>query len=134
MLTHSLLVESVALRRLGGSAGENDSPGDNFDGRPGASREKKLGPLTRKGTRDSAADPASSSVDHRNLVLEHHLSLFFAWVVTPAHLKSKTGVRAVEDPDTTTPRKWARAFRPVRPPPGVYIRSTRDTVIRGWGW
>jgi hypothetical protein len=70
-----LLVESVDLRRLGGSAGGNDFPGNNFDRCPVASREKKLGPLTGKGTRDSAADSASGSVDHRNLVLEHHLSL-----------------------------------------------------------
>src|SRR5207245_10408705 len=78
MRVHSLLVESVYLRRLGESAAGNDFLGDNFDGCPVASREKKLGPLTRKGTRDSAADPASGSVDHRNPVLEHHLSLFCA--------------------------------------------------------
>src|SRR5260370_1898475 len=72
MLAHGLLVESVDLRRLGGSAGGNDFFGDNFDACPVASREKKLGPLTRKGTRDSAADRASGSVDHRNLLLEQH--------------------------------------------------------------
>src|SRR2546425_3420967 len=90
MRVHSLLVESVYLRRLGGSACGNDFLGDNFDGCPVASREKKLGPVTRKGTRDNATDPVTGSVDHRNLVLEHHLSLFCAWVVTPAHLKTKT--------------------------------------------
>src|SRR5258707_5937493 len=79
MLVHSLLIESVYLRRHGESAGGNDFFGDDFDGCPVASREKKLGPLTRKGTRDSTADPASGSVDHRNLVLEqHHLSYFCA--------------------------------------------------------
>src|SRR5260370_39398187 len=79
MLAHGLLVESVDLRPLGGSAGGNDFFGDNFDACPVASREKKLGPLTRKGTRDSAADRASGSVDHRNLVLEqHHYFSYFA--------------------------------------------------------
>jgi hypothetical protein len=29
----------------------------------------------------ACSDPASGSVDHRNLVLEHHLSLVCAWVV-----------------------------------------------------
>src|SRR6266852_9582515 len=78
MLVNSLLIQSVYPRRLGGSAGGNDFFGDNVDGCSVASREKKLGPLTRKGTRDGAADPASRSVDHRNLVLEHHsLSHFF---------------------------------------------------------
>src|SRR5260370_41536065 len=72
MVADGLLVESVDLRRLGGSAGGNDFFGDNFDACPVAPREKKLGPLTRKGTRDSAADRTSSSVDHRNLVLEQH--------------------------------------------------------------
>jgi hypothetical protein len=32
MLVHGLLVESVDLCRLGGSAGGNDFLGDNFDG------------------------------------------------------------------------------------------------------
>ena len=32
MLVHGLLVESVDLRRLGGSAGGNDVLGDRFDG------------------------------------------------------------------------------------------------------
>src|SRR5688572_23050233 len=73
MLVHSLLVESVDLRRLGGSAGGNDVLGDNFDGCQVAPGEKKIGPLRRKGACDSAADHASGSVDHRNLVLQHHL-------------------------------------------------------------
>jgi hypothetical protein len=73
MLVHSLLVESVNLRRLGGSAGRNDFLGDSFDGCPVASGEKKLGSLARKGACDTAADRASDSVDHRNLILQHHL-------------------------------------------------------------
>jgi Group II intron, maturase-specific domain len=32
--------------------------------------------LRRKGACDSAADPASRSVDHRNLVVQHHLAFF----------------------------------------------------------
>ena len=73
MRVHSLLVESVYLRSLGGSAGGNDLLGDDLDGCPAASRQKDAGPLSSKGTRDSAADPAPGSVDHRNLVIQHHL-------------------------------------------------------------
>jgi hypothetical protein len=73
MLVHSLLVESVDLRRLGGSAGGIDFLGDRVDRCPVAPGEKELGPLSRKGACDGAADPASPSVDHRNLVLQHHL-------------------------------------------------------------
>jgi hypothetical protein len=73
MLVHGLLVESVDLRRLGGSAGGNDFLGDSFDGCQVAPGEKDVGPLEREGACDSAADRASGSVDHRNLVLQHHL-------------------------------------------------------------
>src|ERR671919_1114848 len=73
MLVHGLLVESVDLRRLGGSTDGNDVLGDNFDRCQGAPGEKEIGPLSRKGACDSAADRASGSVDHRNLVLQHHL-------------------------------------------------------------
>src|SRR5215510_716154 len=73
MLVHGLLVESVDLRHLGGSAGGNDVLGDRFDRCPAAPGEKKLGPLVRKGACDSTADRASSAIDHRNLVLQHHL-------------------------------------------------------------
>jgi hypothetical protein len=59
MLVHGLLVESVDLRRLGGSAGGNDFLGDNFDGCQVAPGEKKIGPLRRKGACDSAADRVS---------------------------------------------------------------------------
>src|SRR5262252_3795889 len=81
MLVHGLLVESVDLRRLGGSTGGNDFPGDSFDGCQVAPAEKEPGPFRRKGTRDSAADLASGSVDHRNLVLQHHL-----WFLLQHHL------------------------------------------------
>src|SRR5262249_37811358 len=77
MLVYCLLIESVYLRRLGESAGGHDFFGDNFDGCLVASREKKLGPLTRKGTSDSAADRASGSVVLLNLLLQHHLWLPF---------------------------------------------------------
>src|ERR687897_3916487 len=90
MLVHSLLIESVDLRRLGGSTGGNDVLGDSFDRCQVAPGEKKLGPLRRKGVCDSAADRASGSVDHRNLVLEQHLwFLPVPWVVAPAHLMSQ---------------------------------------------
>src|SRR5687767_15591392 len=74
MLVHRLLVESVDLRGLGGSSGGNDLLGERFDRCPESPGEKELGALRRKGARDSAADRASGSVDHRNLVLEHHLA------------------------------------------------------------
>jgi len=48
MLVHRLLIESVFLRRRGGSAVGNDFFGYNFDGCPVASREKKLGPSRPK--------------------------------------------------------------------------------------
>src|SRR6266540_4509242 len=76
MLVHGLLVESVELRRLGGSAGGNDVLSDRFDRCPLAPGEKNPGALAGKGTRDSAAGPASGSVEHRNLVLQHHLCSF----------------------------------------------------------
>src|SRR5216684_8986316 len=72
MLVYSLLVESVGLRRLGGSAGGNDVLSDRFDRCLAAPGEKNLGPFARKGACDSTADRTSASVDHRNLVLQHH--------------------------------------------------------------
>src|SRR5207244_1204907 len=45
---------------------------DRFDRRLTSPGEKNLGPFARKGTCDSAADRASGSVDHRNLVLQQH--------------------------------------------------------------
>jgi hypothetical protein len=48
MLVHSLLIESVYLRRVGGSAGGNDFIGDNFDRCHVAPGEKEIGPLSRK--------------------------------------------------------------------------------------
>src|SRR5262245_63904817 len=77
MLVHSLLVESVDLRRLGRSAGGNDVLSDRFDRRPAAPGEKKSGPLARKGACDSAADCASGSIDHSVLVLKQHCIFSF---------------------------------------------------------
>jgi hypothetical protein len=62
-------LSSVDLCCLGGSASGNNVLGDSFDGCPVASGEKKLGALAREHACDSAADRASGSVDHRNLVL-----------------------------------------------------------------
>jgi hypothetical protein len=90
MLVHGLSVESVDLRRLGGSAGGNDVLGDNFDGCPETPGEKKLGPLRRKGACDSAADRASGSVDHRNLVFQHHLDSLRWWEL---RLSIESGLR-----------------------------------------
>src|SRR5262245_60851274 len=69
MAVHGLLIESVDFGRLGGSAGEHDFLGDNLDRCHMATGEKQLSSLARKRTCDGAADGASSSVDHRNLVL-----------------------------------------------------------------
>src|SRR5262249_27764682 len=73
MLVHSLLVESVDLRPLGGSSGGNDFLSDRLDQSTVAPGQKKLGPFARKGACDSTADITSASVDHRNLVLPQHL-------------------------------------------------------------
>src|SRR5438477_11068535 len=73
MPVHGLLVQSVDLRSLRGSAVGNDPLGDGFDGCQVAPGEKKIGPLRRKGVCNSAADRAAGSVDHRNLILQHHL-------------------------------------------------------------
>src|ERR687897_1134331 len=80
MLIHSLLVESVDLRRLGGSAGGNDLLSDRFDRCQAAPGEKELGSLSREGACDSSADCASGPVDHCNLVLQHHL-----WFLSERH-------------------------------------------------
>src|SRR6267143_7166492 len=72
MLVHSLLIESVDRRRLGGSASGNDVPSDRVDRCPEAPGDKKLAPLARKGACDSTADRTSGSVDHRNLVVQQH--------------------------------------------------------------
>src|SRR5680860_976212 len=60
------------IAAAGGSAGSRDVVGDQVDGGPVAPGEKYLGTLRRKSACDRAADPASSSIDHRNLVLQHH--------------------------------------------------------------
>src|SRR5215467_1813935 len=115
MLVHSLFVEGVDLRRLGGSPGGDNVIGD-FYGCPEASREKKLGPLARKCACDSTADAASGSVDHGNLVLQHHL------LGPPASFSSVPLVEAVDDADTATLGKWAPTNRPVRPSASVSMR------------
>src|SRR5262245_35154222 len=84
MLVDGLLVESVDLGRRGGSSGGNDFLGDRFDGRSLAPGKKEPGPLARKGARDCAADRASGSVDHRNLVFQHHSGLL-AWCQLVEH-------------------------------------------------
>src|SRR2546428_13086034 len=74
MPVHGLLIESVYLRRLGGSAGGNNVLGDYFYRCPEAPGEKKLGPLARKGACNSTTDCTSGSVDHGNLVFQQHIS------------------------------------------------------------
>ena len=98
MPVHCLLVERVDLRGLGGSAGGNDFLGDNLDGCQVAPGEKELGPLRGKGACDSAADRASGAVDHRNLVLQHHL-----WFLSGSGVVTGCPFRGVlvETPATT---------------------------------
>src|SRR5215831_8036905 len=73
MPLHGSLVECVDLCRLAGSAGCADVLGDRFDRCAEAPGEKSLRPLAGEGACHSTADAASSSVDHCNLVLQHHL-------------------------------------------------------------
>jgi hypothetical protein len=88
MLVHRLLVEGVDLRRVGGSASGTDVRGDNLDGYQGAPSEKHVGTLRRKRACDRAADRASGSVDHRDLVLQHHLWFLSGAGGHAAHLVS----------------------------------------------
>src|SRR5262245_47180960 len=92
MPVHGLFVESVDLRGLGGSSGGNDFLSDSLDRCPVPPGEKKLGPLARKGACDSAADRASGSVDHCNLVLQHHLWSPCRFGLSP-RITSARGVR-----------------------------------------
>ncbi len=94
---HARFVKGVDLRCFGASALRNDFRGDNLDRCAVAPGEKNLRPLARKGACDSTADFTRSAVDHRNLVLKHHV-----WV------------------DTAMSAEWASANRPVRRPAGVY--------------
>src|SRR5690348_14769257 len=73
MLVHSLLVESIDLRRCSECAAGNDIFSNGFDGCTAASGEKNLGPFAREGACGSTADRTSASVDHCNLVFQHHL-------------------------------------------------------------
>src|SRR5579863_7026671 len=116
MLVHSLLVESIDLRRLGGAAGGNDVLSDRFDRRQFAPGEKNLRPLACEGA-CGAADVASGTVDHCNFVLQHHVRFLSVLSVN---------VRIVNDVDTRTPGKWAPTNRPVRPSAGVYTEWKND--------
>ena len=58
---------------LGESRVVNDFPCDCFDRCFVAPREKKTSPLACKGACDRAADRASGSINHCNLVLQYHL-------------------------------------------------------------
>ena len=60
MLDHSLLVESVDRRRLGGSAGGNDVLGDHFDGRQFVRGEKEIGASDAKAHAKRAAPSTRS--------------------------------------------------------------------------
>src|SRR5262245_36144982 len=84
MPVHSLFVESVDLRCLGGSSGGNNFLGHGVNRCLVAPGEKKLGPLARKGKCDSAADRAAGSVDHSVLILKRHgISPFLSRTVRP---------------------------------------------------
>src|SRR4030095_9403876 len=68
----SRFVESVDLRRLGGSTRGNNFLRNRFDGRRVPPGEKQIGPVRCKRACDSAPDRASGSVNHSNLILEQH--------------------------------------------------------------
>jgi hypothetical protein len=70
MPVHGLLVESVDLRRLGGSAVGNDFVGDTFDWRLLTPGEKNARPRAGKSACDSASSSASRSVDDGDLVIQ----------------------------------------------------------------
>src|SRR6185436_1718006 len=120
MVLHSLLVKSVDLRHIGGSAGGDDVLGNNFYGCQGAPSEKKLGPLSRKGACDGSADRPAGSIDHRNLVLQQHHRFL-----------SVLSRRSCRHRDVG---KWAATNRPVRPSHGVCRDGVvyRGGVHRGW--
>jgi len=69
---HRLLVENVDFGHLGGAVGGHDVLGDRFDRCPVPPGEKQPAPLSREAACDRTADRASGSVDHRDLVLQHH--------------------------------------------------------------
>src|SRR5215469_15807958 len=110
MLVHSLLVESVDLRPLGGSSSGNDFLSDRLDQGTVAPGEKKLGPFARKGACNSTADITSASVDHRNLVLQQHLRF-----LSPHELRSTAemhlrvaGLFAIRQRQDRQSRRWSR--------------------------
>ena len=106
-----VLVESVDLRRLGGSARGNDVLGDRFDRCQEAPGEEEPGAFRREGARDRAADRSCGPVDHRDLVLQHHRLLpSVPWV----------------HPVRQTPRRRQSG----RPPTAQF--ATRPASIQEW--
>src|SRR5712664_3956837 len=85
MLVHSMLTKGVYLRRLGRSAGGHDFFGDKCDGCPLSPGKKNRGPLARKSVCDSTTDRTSGSVDHGNLVFQHHIRLLLGARPSAAH-------------------------------------------------
>ena len=80
LVDHGLQMLSTACSsRASTSAASADPPAETMSlatastGARWRPVRKSLAPSTRKGACDSAADRASGSVDHRNLVLQHHL-------------------------------------------------------------
>src|SRR5262249_41995194 len=72
MFVHSLLIEGVGLRRLGVSAGRNNIVRDHLHGRQVSPGEKDTGSIACKRARHSAANCASSAVNHCNLTFQQH--------------------------------------------------------------
>src|SRR5262245_41462485 len=108
MRVHSLLVESVDLRSLGGSASGHDFLGDSFDGCQFVPGQKDLCPLGRNGAYDSAAAPPSGSVDHRNLVLQQHI-WFLSYTLRPTaetHLRVAAFFAIRRGPDRQSRRRY----------------------------
>jgi hypothetical protein len=91
MLVNSLLVERVDLRRLGRSTGGPDLLGDDLDWFQGSPRQEERGSFAREGAGDGTANGTAGSVDHRNLVFQHHrrfLSVEPSTMQTPRPVES----------------------------------------------
>ena len=72
VLGDGALVEHVDLRHVGRIA---DVVRHRLEPGPRAAGEVDAGAGTRERTRDGAADRPAAAVDHRGLVLQHHLDL-----------------------------------------------------------
>jgi RNA polymerase sigma-70 factor (TIGR02960 family) len=113
MPVQSLLVESVDLRRLGGSTFGSDVLSYRFDRRQVPPGEEKRGPFARKRTRNRPADRTTASVNHGVLVLKQHRLSPFILANCSKEIGSspKRGptpfCQSLTNADTATAQNWA---------------------------